>query len=82
MDLLEYFSKERPNKHWEERGSWVWMKRYCTQHNLELWPGWLDFEQFFKDLGEKPLGRYHLVRIDKSKGYVPGNVRWKHSKLE
>ena len=35
-----------------------------------------DFEAFFAHIGPRPKGRYSLDRIDNSKGYRPGNVRW------
>lgn len=35
------------------------------------------FEQFAKDVGERPSGKYSLDRFpDKSGDYTPGNVRW------
>lgn len=33
-------------------------------------------EGFFKEIGEKPKGNYTIDRIDNSKGYIPGNVKW------
>lgn len=37
---------------------------------------WRDFKTFFKDMGERPSLGHSLDRIDNSKGYEPGNVRW------
>lgn len=38
---------------------------------------WQDsFDQFFADVGLRPSARYSLDRIDGTKGYEPGNVRW------
>jgi hypothetical protein len=34
-----------------------------------------DFKQFVSDVGKRPAG-HTLDRIDTTKGYVPGNVRW------
>jgi hypothetical protein len=35
-----------------------------------------DFWRFVRDMGERPSPRHTLDRIDGSKGYRPGNVRW------
>lgn len=34
------------------------------------------FEAFLEDVGEKPSPKHTIDRIDNSKGYEPGNVRW------
>lgn len=34
-----------------------------------------DFKAFLRDMGESPPGMW-IDRIDNSKGYEPGNVRW------
>ncbi len=36
---------------------------------------WLDFENFFRGMGERPSG-LQLDRIDNSKGYSKDNCRW------
>lgn len=36
---------------------------------------WYDFEAFLADMGPRP-GLQLLERIDKSRGYEPGNCRW------
>lgn len=35
-----------------------------------------DFRQFLEDVGEAPSREHAIDRIDNSRGYEPGNVRW------
>jgi hypothetical protein len=35
-----------------------------------------DFTAFLADMGERPSPKHELDRIDNSRGYEPGNVRW------
>jgi hypothetical protein len=37
---------------------------------------YFSFKNFMKDVGRKPSSEYSLDRIDNSKGYMPGNLRW------
>jgi len=67
--------------------AWATMKSRC--HNprhydfylygargIEVCPRWRgSFQAFLMDVGARPPG-YTLDRIDNSKGYEPGNVRW------
>jgi len=41
---------------------------------------WKDFQRFAKDVGEPPSHSHSLDRIDNSRGYFPGNVRWATAK--
>lgn len=44
---------------------------------ITVCPQWLgSFEQFLKDVGEKPSPELSLDRIDNDGNYEPGNVRW------
>jgi len=47
-------------------------KRY---YNTEIFHEWLIFENFYRDMGERPAGKT-IDRIDNTKGYHPDNTRW------
>tara|TARA_R110002111_G_C5751043_1_gene350641 strand:+ start:161 stop:541 length:381 start_codon:yes stop_codon:yes gene_type:complete len=37
---------------------------------------WRDFDTFLEDLGERPSKSHTLDRVDNTKGYIKGNVKW------
>jgi hypothetical protein len=43
---------------------------------ITIHPEWLDFEAFYRDVGDPPSPRHSIDRIKNEKGYEPGNVRW------
>lgn len=66
--------------------SWNSMKDRCLNKNSSSWEyyggkgitvceRWKTFSLFLEDMGERKQGT-SLDRIDGSKGYEPGNVRW------
>lgn len=67
--------------------SWFQMKRRCYDHKnpeyknyggrgIRVYRKWrMSFESFLAYIGPRPLGT-SLDRIDNSRGYFPGNVRW------
>jgi hypothetical protein len=69
-------------------GVWVRMKMRCQNPKCDRyrWYGakgvtvcdrWnISFVDFLTDVGERPSSKHSLDRIDGSKGYEPGNVRW------
>jgi len=68
--------------------SWDCMKQRCTNPKatsyeeyggagVKICKPWLEsFENFLKDMGERPKGEYSLDRKNINKGYEPGNCKW------
>jgi len=71
-----------------EYRAWNAMNQHCTNPRDRLYPTYgargirvcdqwrHSFEQFLKDIGERPAANLVLNLIDKDKGYGPGNVQW------
>lgn len=67
--------------------SWLSMKNRCLNPRtpsfatyggvgITVCERWLNFGQFLADVGERPSAGHSLDRIDGTRGYEPGNVRW------
>jgi len=70
-----------------EYSSWIAMKGRCLNKNhkdyvnyggngIIICKNWIDsFQKFYEYIGKKEKGQ-SIDRIDNTKGYEPGNVRW------
>ena len=67
---------------------WMSMRLRCSDprtngyaryggRGIRVCNAWADsFEAFLREVGPRPSRRHQIDRIDNSKGYEPGNVRW------
>lgn len=50
--------------------------KYYGARGIRVSSAWDTFEPFLRDIGRAPTPKHTLERIDNSRGYEPGNVRW------
>lgn len=52
-------------------------KNFAEYSQRGMWPPWqTDFLAFLEHIGPRPSPWHTVERIDNSRGYFPGNVRW------
>ncbi len=49
---------------------------------IEVHPSLTHFSVFLQEVGERPTPKHQIDRIDNSKGYEPGNLRWATKKQQ
>lgn len=59
---------------------WCEMNRRVRNHpsykHLNIDERWLDFKNFYEDMGDRPSSAHSLDRIDNTRGYYSDNCRW------
>jgi hypothetical protein len=79
----------------ETREYWIWssMIQRCTNPENKAYPKyggrgitvhkrWLSFENFIKDMGQRPSESLSLDRLDNNKGYSKSNCKWRTDKQQ
>ena len=83
-------SKNKKHGYRNEPEYYIWRSMIQRCHNskrkdfhryggrgIEVCPEWQQsFEKFISYVGDRPSNKHQIDRIDNTKGYEPGNVRW------
>ena len=88
VNLTAQKIKKHGMRNSKEYKTWIAIKNRCKNknakdfqrygaNNIDIHDDWINsFEKFFLHIGRAPSKNHSIDRIDNSKGYEPGNVRW------
>lgn len=66
----------------KEHNSWRSRRDYAQKAGIAFHPPWKDFRAFLREHGPIPVEGYTLDKMDRTKGYIPGNTRWASKKQQ